>query len=72
MDLHCSQGKGDILMFLTGQDEIDKACTRLNDRVREMPEDECPDMQVTRPSHAPNIRDWLNVADVVGGADVSG
>jgi HrpA-like RNA helicase len=46
MDLHCSQGKGDILLFLTGQDEIDKACARLNDRVREMPEAECPDMQV--------------------------
>lgn len=46
MDLHCSQGKGDVLLFLTGQEEIERACRRLNERVRELPEEECPDMQV--------------------------
>ena len=46
MDLHCSQGRGDILLFLTGKEEIERMCRRLNERVREMPEDECPDMQV--------------------------
>ena len=46
MDLHCSQGRGDILLFLTGKEEIERTCRRLNERVREMPEDECPDMQV--------------------------
>ena len=46
MDLHCSQGRGDVLLFLTGKDEIERTCAALNERVREMPEDECPDMQV--------------------------
>ena len=46
MDLHCSRGRGDILLFLTGKEEIERMCRQLNERVREMPEDECPDMQV--------------------------
>ena len=24
MDLHCSQGRGDVLLFLTGKDEIER------------------------------------------------
>ena len=50
---------GDILVFLTGQAEIDKAIARINDAIRGMPAGECgplialplyaslpPDMQV--------------------------
>lgn len=31
MDIHCNQPQGDILLFLTGQAEIDKAVKQLND-----------------------------------------
>ena len=45
-DLHRSQGPGDILLFLTGQEEIESACKRLNERVRDADETECDDAQI--------------------------
>jgi hypothetical protein len=45
-DLHRSQGPGDILLFLTGQEEIERACKRLNERVRDADETECDDAQI--------------------------
>jgi len=46
MDIHMTMGAGDILLFLTGQEEIDKAVRRINDEVRSMAEGDCPDIQV--------------------------
>ena len=45
-DIHRSQGEGDVLLFLTGKEEIERACRALNDRVRAASEDECGDAQV--------------------------
>ncbi|KAL4440347.1 hypothetical protein ABPG75_003348 [Micractinium tetrahymenae] len=46
IDIHCNQPEGDILVFLTGQAEIDKAVKQLNDAVRSMPPDACGDLLV--------------------------
>jgi hypothetical protein len=42
---------GDILVFLTGQAEIDKAVKQLNDAVRSLPREACGDLLV-RPIYA--------------------
>ncbi|GAB1315803.1 DEAH-box ATP-dependent RNA helicase prp22 [Madurella fahalii] len=34
LEVHLAEDSGDILVFLTGQDEIDMACTVLNERVK--------------------------------------
>ena len=39
-------GAGDILVFLTGQAEIDKAVRALNDAVRAAPPGSCGDLMV--------------------------
>ncbi|OXB43086.1 hypothetical protein B1J92_H09526g [Nakaseomyces glabratus] len=36
MDIHTSEGPGDILVFLTGQEEIDTCCEVLFERAKEM------------------------------------
>ena len=33
MEIHLREREGDILLFLTGQDEIDQACSTLHDRM---------------------------------------
>ena len=33
MEIHLREPEGDILLFLTGQDEIDQACSTLHDRM---------------------------------------
>ncbi|CAG9466381.1 unnamed protein product [Pedinophyceae sp. YPF-701] len=38
MDIHCDCGEGDILVFLTGQHEIEKACRKLRALVEATPE----------------------------------
>ena len=63
-------------VLVTGQEEIDRACARLNDRVRELPEDECPDMQagarngagpgVSRGSSAPTFHTRASRSNVFG------
>ena len=44
MQIHLEEPKGDILVFLTGQEEIDTACQILNERVRELGKDVPPMM----------------------------
>ncbi|KAI7837808.1 hypothetical protein COHA_008436 [Chlorella ohadii] len=46
IDIHCNQPEGDILVFLTGQAEIDKAVKQLNDAVRSLPSEACGDLLV--------------------------
>lgn len=47
MDIHMNRPMpGDILLFLTGQEEIDRVVRQLNARVAAMPAEECPDLQV--------------------------
>lgn len=38
MDIHTKEGPGDILLFLTGRDEIDTAIDMLTDRVADLPQ----------------------------------
>lgn len=44
MDIHLNAGPGDVLCFLTGRDEIEKCCRRIEDAVRSTRQ--CMDMQV--------------------------
>ncbi|RMZ55894.1 hypothetical protein APUTEX25_003860 [Auxenochlorella protothecoides] len=46
LDIHCNQSEGDILVFLTGQAEIDKAVCQLNAAVRALPADAAGDLLV--------------------------
>ncbi|CAD7701127.1 unnamed protein product [Ostreobium quekettii] len=46
LDLHVNQPPGDILVFLTGQAEIQKAVELLNKAVADLPEDTCDALQV--------------------------
>jgi len=54
IDIHCNHPlegtnkntSGDILIFLTGQAEIDRAVRALNDTVRSLPPEECGDLLV--------------------------
>lgn len=46
IDIHCNQPEGDILMFLTGQAEIDRTVRALNDAVRDLPPGSCGDLMV--------------------------
>lgn len=46
IDIHCHHPEGDILLFLTGQAEIDKAVRQLNDAVRSLPPGTCGDFMV--------------------------
>lgn len=46
MDVHLHEPAGDILVFLTGQAEIDRAVARLNEAVRALPPGAAGDMLV--------------------------
>lgn len=46
LDIHCNRPPGDILIFLTGSAEIEKAVTALNDAVCSLPAGSCPDLLV--------------------------
>ena len=46
LDIHCNEAEGDILMFLTGQGEIERAVRALNDAVRALPPESCGDLMV--------------------------
>jgi HrpA-like RNA helicase len=45
LNLTCTTA-GDILMFLTGQSEIEKACNKINEAVAALPLDSCQDLLV--------------------------
>lgn len=45
MDLHTTEGKGDILVFLTGREEIDTAIEMLSDRMVDLPSGKYQDLQ---------------------------
>ncbi|KAI5071455.1 hypothetical protein GOP47_0013706 [Adiantum capillus-veneris] len=51
LEIHTQEGPGDILLFLTGKDEIDKAIKKLEDRIRLLEEGSCMDA-VILPLHA--------------------
>lgn len=42
MQIHLTEPKGDILLFLTGQEEIDTACQILHDRMKKIEDDAPP------------------------------
>ncbi|XP_058737040.1 probable pre-mRNA-splicing factor ATP-dependent RNA helicase DEAH4 [Vicia villosa] len=43
LDIHVRQPEGDILIFMTGQDDIEKLVTKLEDEVRALDEGSCMD-----------------------------
>ncbi|GLJ23329.1 hypothetical protein SUGI_0441370 [Cryptomeria japonica] len=43
IDLHTQQPPGDILLFMTGQDDIDKTVSKLEERIRSLDEGSCMD-----------------------------
>ncbi|XP_021809599.1 probable pre-mRNA-splicing factor ATP-dependent RNA helicase DEAH4 [Prunus avium] len=43
LDIHMKEGEGDVLIFMTGQDDIDKLVSKLEDRVRSLEEGSCMD-----------------------------
>ncbi|KAH9303077.1 hypothetical protein KI387_014660, partial [Taxus chinensis] len=43
LDIHTRQAPGDILLFLTGQDDIDKTVSKLEDRIQSLEEGSCMD-----------------------------
>jgi ATP-dependent RNA helicase DHX8/PRP22 len=45
-DVHVREPPGDVLLFCTGADEIERAARELNARVAAAPAEECGDMQV--------------------------
>lgn len=47
MMVHCKEGvPGDILVFMPGQEEIERLVAKLNDAVASLSEEECPDAQI--------------------------
>ncbi|BDA44197.1 ATP-dependent RNA helicase DHX8 [Coccomyxa sp. Obi] len=46
LDIHLHQPPGDILVFLTGQAEIDKAVKQLGEAIAELPEGSCSDLLI--------------------------
>lgn len=51
LEIHVREGPGDILLFLTGQDEIQKAVSKLEERIRLLEEGSCMDT-IILPLHA--------------------
>lgn len=43
MDIHVREPEGDVLIFMTGQDDIDKLVSKLEDRVQSLEEGSCMD-----------------------------
>ncbi|XP_059445289.1 probable pre-mRNA-splicing factor ATP-dependent RNA helicase DEAH4 [Corylus avellana] len=43
LDIHIREPEGDVLIFLTGQDDIEKLVSKLEDRVRSLDEGSCMD-----------------------------
>ncbi|KAM2334167.1 hypothetical protein ACFXTH_011751 [Malus domestica] len=43
LNIHIKQGEGDVLIFMTGQDDIDKLVLKLEERVRSLEEGSCMD-----------------------------
>ncbi|CAL0329725.1 unnamed protein product [Lupinus luteus] len=43
LDIHARQPEGDILIFMTGQDDIEKLVSKLEDKVRALEEGSCMD-----------------------------
>lgn len=46
VDIHCRQPPGDILVFLTGQGEIEDACRKINRAIQDLPEGSCGALMV--------------------------
>lgn len=51
LEIHTQEGPGDILLFLTGKEEIEKAVKKIEDRVRLLEEGSCMDA-IILPLHA--------------------
>ncbi|KAK4377010.1 hypothetical protein RND71_003306 [Anisodus tanguticus] len=81
IDIHVREPEGDILIFLTGQDDIDKLVLKLEEKVQSLEEGSCmdalilplhgslpPEMQASYfPSQTP-CPEILNILDQVGSA----
>ncbi|KAF4404815.1 hypothetical protein G4B88_006201 [Cannabis sativa] len=52
LDLHVREPEGDILVFMTGQDDIDKLVSKLEDKIRSLEEGSCMDVRVFSPPPA--------------------
>ncbi|CAM0910536.1 unnamed protein product [Alopecurus aequalis] len=46
LQIHMSEPEGDILLFLTGQEEIDHACSHLHDRMKALGKDNAPELLI--------------------------
>jgi ATP-dependent RNA helicase DHX8/PRP22 len=46
VDIHCYLPKGDILLFLTGQQEIEKATRQIQTKIKSLPSGSIPDLLV--------------------------
>lgn len=44
LDIHSQEPPGDILVFLTGQAEIERAVRKLHDEIKTLPKDSCGDL----------------------------
>nr|KYP52958.1 ATP-dependent RNA helicase dhx8 [Cajanus cajan] len=44
LDIHIREPEGDVLIFMTGQDDIEKLVTKLEDKVRALEEGSCMDV----------------------------
>ncbi|PHU02971.1 hypothetical protein BC332_28222 [Capsicum chinense] len=78
IDIHVREPEGDILIFLTGQDDIEKLVLKLEEKVQSLEEGSCmdalilplhgslpPEMQASYfPSHIPYL-DILDILDLV-------
>lgn len=51
LEVHTREGPGDILLFLTGQDEIEKAILKIEEKIRLLEEGSCMDA-IILPLHA--------------------
>lgn len=46
MQIHVHEGPGDILMFLTGEEEIENACEEVRQECKKLRDDEAGEMMV--------------------------
>lgn len=52
MKIHRTEGSGDILAFLTGQDEVDRVCDSLRNEIRAIKKSENVDNLIIAPLYS--------------------
>uniref|UniRef100_A0A0D9XR97 RNA helicase n=1 Tax=Leersia perrieri TaxID=77586 RepID=A0A0D9XR97_9ORYZ len=64
LDIHVKESPGDVLIFMTGKDDIDKMVSKLEERIQNLEEGSCMDALVL-PLHAPpNCRRFIVATNV--------